>query len=522
MVFRFLFVVLLAAPVQGAEILATLQSDVGQNILGMDMGWVGDISGDGFADFIVVDSWDEGVDYAGRAYVYFGGHSFDGSPDLVLQLEGDGRLEKALLGPFDFNGDGCGDIAISSPNFDIDGKENAGAVFIYFGGAQIDDQADHIISGDLANNYIGEQISSAGHFNVDDDYDDIAVTRIGWRGITPPPTVFVYGGGPEPSISPIWGRVYTTYDNGPGVIAYAGDANGDESGDLVVGLPFTDGWLFQGDAGQIDIFYGGEHRLEGGFVYQIFREGDGLLGTSVDGAFDFNGDGYDDVVATSPGHQESRLFLGGYDTEPAEILTLFPGECAAGLGDVNADGYDDMAISGNDGFVWVFRGGADPDTVPDYGLFIGPAEEIYTIGVARAGDLNADGCDDIAVFQWRQRTSSTESQVQIYSGRDAASAVPSEPLSDRVFSFDGAFPNPFNAGVAFQFTLSSSAHVAVRLFDARGRLVRTLFNGEAQAGQLALTWDGRDHHGASAPSGVYFAQITGLGRAAGGRVTMVR
>lgn len=46
------------------------------------------------------------------------------------------------------------------------------------------------------------------------------------------------------------------------------------------------------------------------------------------------------------------------------------------------------------------------------------------------------------------------------------------------------------------------------VFDASGRLVRTLLEGELLAGQGSLAWDGRDASGRDVPGGVYFVRVT--------------
>lgn len=515
---------LLATPVRAAEIIVTfLPENPGQRF-GADMGWTGDVNGDGVDDFLVIDSYQAGNGYSGRAYVYFGGPQFDEEPDLILQQDASGRLEQALEGPFDFNGDGFGDLAVSSPSYDIDGMANAGAVFIYFGGPELDAVADHVIPGPWRDNYFGELIARAGHFNTEDDYDDIVVKKPGIRGWTTPPTVEVYLGGPSPSLESAWGRQYADYgDDSNGAVAFAGDTNGDGADDLIVGIPWKDGWTGGFAAGEVKILHGGELMWNGGFPYQILFCDQALLGTSADGAFDFNGDGYDDVIATAPYIQESRLILGDADPSSATVLSLIPGENTAGLGDVDGDGFDDLAITDLDGAVWIFLGGAEPDTLPDQVIRAEPSETWMWLDVARAGDFDADGLDDIAVrASWHDEGYVYDSFVRLYRGIGGAVETPLDTPGLPVLSYDGSTPNPFNAHVEICYSLGVESLAHVRLFDARGRLVRTLFDGMQTIGSHAVTWDGRDECGRGLPSGVYFVQVLGQGRAVGGRVTLVK
>ncbi len=73
-----------------------------------------------------------------------------------------------------------------------------------------------------------------------------------------------------------------------------------------------------------------------------------------------------------------------------------------------------------------------------------------------------------------------------------------------------------------QLTLGQAADAQVRIYNARGMLVRDLFEGRLDAGQRVLVWDGRDAGGRTAASGVYFVRAVAGGQALTGRVMMVR
>ncbi|MFO7655279.1 MAG: hypothetical protein R6X25_15880 [Candidatus Krumholzibacteriia bacterium] len=77
------------------------------------------------------------------------------------------------------------------------------------------------------------------------------------------------------------------------------------------------------------------------------------------------------------------------------------------------------------------------------------------------------------------------------------------PLAFRV----GAHPNPFNPRVTVAYALPQAAHLAVELFDVRGRKVATLHDGPAQAGPGRIVWDGRDRTGREVAGGVYFCEV---------------
>jgi FlgD Ig-like domain len=69
-------------------------------------------------------------------------------------------------------------------------------------------------------------------------------------------------------------------------------------------------------------------------------------------------------------------------------------------------------------------------------------------------------------------------------------------------------PNPFNPSTTISFTLPSREQVTVSVYDANGRLVRTLLNESRDFGTHSVTWDGRDDAGSTVGSGVYFYRLT--------------
>jgi len=69
------------------------------------------------------------------------------------------------------------------------------------------------------------------------------------------------------------------------------------------------------------------------------------------------------------------------------------------------------------------------------------------------------------------------------------------------------YPNPFNPRTRVSYTVPSREHVNVRVFDAHGAHVATLFDGERNMGAYSVDWDGRTTNAAVAASGVYFARI---------------
>lgn len=91
-----------------------------------------------------------------------------------------------------------------------------------------------------------------------------------------------------------------------------------------------------------------------------------------------------------------------------------------------------------------------------------------------------------------------------------------------VFRVEPAAPNPFNPTTRIRFTLPAAGRAQVRVYDAAGRLVRTLVDAELAAAAHVATWDGRDDAGRSCPSGVYFYRVAAGQLGHVGRVALVK
>ena len=68
-------------------------------------------------------------------------------------------------------------------------------------------------------------------------------------------------------------------------------------------------------------------------------------------------------------------------------------------------------------------------------------------------------------------------------------------------------PNPFSGRTAIHFDLPAETRVRLEVFDAQGRLVRTLAEGDYPAGFHAAEWDHRGDGGQVLGAGVYLYRI---------------
>lgn len=83
-------------------------------------------------------------------------------------------------------------------------------------------------------------------------------------------------------------------------------------------------------------------------------------------------------------------------------------------------------------------------------------------------------------------------------------------------------PNPFNPNTRIEFTLEQPDRIRLAIFDMRGRQVRSLYEGEVQAGLNSLPWDGLSDQGRALPSGVYLYRLDMEREQCFGRLTLAR
>ncbi|HVO76689.1 MAG TPA: C25 family cysteine peptidase [Candidatus Bathyarchaeia archaeon] len=85
-----------------------------------------------------------------------------------------------------------------------------------------------------------------------------------------------------------------------------------------------------------------------------------------------------------------------------------------------------------------------------------------------------------------------------------------------------AYPNPFNPRTTIPFGLAGHARAEMKIFDASGRLVRTLLHGTYEKGPHAVVWDGTDDRGRIVASGVYFCRLKAGAYTATTRLALIR
>jgi len=357
-----------------------------EDLFGRVVAPAGDVNGDGYADLIVGAYLNDAAgEDAGRAYVYHGGPSADPVPDLILTGEAAAdRFGFCVATAGDVNGDGFADIIVGAPLHDGNGTDS-GSVYIYLGGVTSDTVADFRLTGESAGDQFGASVASAGDVNGDDRDDLIVGAALNDAGGTSAGRSYLYFGGT--TIDPLPELVMTgqaASDEFGTSVASAGDINGDRFADMIIGAPFNSAGGAQ--AGRAYVYYGGTQADAAADLLLTGASAGDEFGISAASAGDVDGDGFGDVIVGA-----RRNDAGGLDAGRAYVF----------FGGLDADGVADLTLTGHsDG---------------DY----------FGHTTACAGDINGDGHSDVIVGAHYDDASGEDAgRAFIYYGGSDADALP--------------------------------------------------------------------------------------------------
>jgi hypothetical protein len=208
-----------------------------------------------------------------------------------------------------------------------------------------------------------------------------------------------------------------------------------------------------------------------------------IMTGSFEGTVDFGGGGL--------------VSAGGYDIYVAKLSPSGPVPTALQAFDATVRGGVieltwRLSEIGRDARFFVLRSVGDRPFAPLHTVLV----EYSGLGGAFADHTVKPGLE----YRYRVDVSDADGRHTLFTTRQIA--VPAAALT-----LGPAQPNPFNPETTVHYTVPNTSHVRLSVYDAHGKLVRTLVDGAVPTGARSATWNGRDNRGSEVSSGVYFVRL---------------
>lgn len=137
------------------------------------------------------------------------------------------------------------------------------------------------------------------------------------------------------------------------------------------------------------------------------------------------------------------------------------------------------------------------------------AADPYFNGLTTRDIISVTGVDSLTANSiTRNNSGSTDiagSDSTFFTAVSSEPFIGIEPISNfiaEVFSLRQNYPNPFNPATNIQITIPKLSYATLTIFDASGKEVEVLVNGELKAGAYQINWNASGN-----PSGIYFYRL---------------
>jgi len=238
--------------------------------------------------------------------------------------------------------------------------------------------------------------------------------------------------------------------------------------------------------------------------------------------FDADGDGNPEILVSPDGGLtwEARTLSGSLVFSFFMDGSILCPQCTdrfewwiGGFGDVDPSAGREAVLT------WFGEGNTFPGFRGARVVSVGSGQTIADIAGSLKGvvDFNGDGTDEI----FMDIGLSPDNRLEVWGHPSQTSADPIQ-TGARSLQLFPSFPNPASRTSQLSFRVERAGDVDIRIYDARGRLVRTLDLTKASPGQHHVAWDGRDARGRSVGAGTYYYEIRSGGVKASRKMTIVR
>ena len=283
----------------------------------------GDLDGDGYADFAIGAPRTAN----GNVYLYFGGDPIEGAPRLVLEgLAAGDRFGSAIAGvgnADDLPGD---DILVGAPRASVSHAWQ-GAAYLFSGGASLDSVPDWTALGPAGGDQFGSSVAAAGDANGDGAVDLLigAPYRNVGNLVDAGAAYLFYGGAFLDATPDFILQGSATEERLGTAVAGCGDMTGSGFAHFAAGAPGSD--LGGADAGRLLVSPGGDPPLQGEVIVLQGERPGAHFGHAAGGigngpARSFSGDMRSDLCVGAWGDGEGGLaVVYGLPADPAGLAS---------------------------------------------------------------------------------------------------------------------------------------------------------------------------------------------------------
>ncbi|MDD3563595.1 MAG: T9SS type A sorting domain-containing protein, partial [Candidatus Cloacimonetes bacterium] len=97
-------------------------------------------------------------------------------------------------------------------------------------------------------------------------------------------------------------------------------------------------------------------------------------------------------------------------------------------------------------------------------------------------------------------------EMQIEFGRALSNNDGTAPQITKMLNQN--YPNPFNPETSISFDMPANGNAKLEIYNVKGQLVKSLFDGTATFGRTSLVWNSTDNSGQTVTSGIYFYRLS--------------